>query len=292
MNYSVAYLILVLTVARPGYAQFRLDVEQLAEGETPAVDLKQDENKSNVAKPNRPRIARRFLAVNNLDEILVSDAKSTAQIIARRQRQLHTTVARLQIELQLTATQSERLLLAGLRDLASITEIADSISKQAQDESPIEDIMQQVQVMHQKLRAGFSAETSMMAKITERVLASESNGEQPSAETERTIFAYRSAMRLIVTQVDLVAPLTTEQWEAFETCIRNADLPDQMPNEMIYAFALKHLLLDDNAPKILRPNQMSHLKVMRRGVMLGSIRPHAFTKRQSVTDAFRIERTP
>ena len=278
-------VVVVMAQASRCLSQFRLDIVQVAQEMGESAPLVPASMQPDVEEP-------RIVFLGNLGGVMFADAHNEPAMLRKLNAELETTITLLEIEHQITPAQKEKLWLAGRRDLASIADDAELIRSMAidpaKDPNGIRNAFVRIQEIQQRMKGGALREDSMMSKVTRKILLAQVDANQGHEFGDREQFAYQAALKLIVAQLELVAPLGQQQRLKLLQRIKEMDRPGSLTAEMTYSTAIKELMKPTNAPDILDNEQLAVLKEMRKSIVLGRLRPHGLIKsRSAVADSLR-----
>ena len=194
-------------------------------------------------------------------------ARPRASSNARQRALSKAYVATLQIEGNLTAEQAEKLSLAGEFDSFRAARARDGGARRIiQNQGGLI-----VTNQPEKL-------PSMMTAVANRIWAKTQGMDFEKTRERRQRRSLQAALRLAITQLDQLTPLSADQLSKFDQWIKTAAASEPYTADMTYPTALALLLQPDNAPRILDKVQLQELERMRRNVTLGRFKPYAFVK--------------
>jgi hypothetical protein len=143
---------------------------------------------------------------------ITNDGTSPQQFF---QTQLEGRLARLDLTCDLTASQREKLQLAGrgdwIRFEGQMAPLRDELVGKLFDQNNLSDVHQRVQPLAQRLRKGILDEGSLFSKVMTTTLDDEQRLAYESAVAEQIRYQYRAKVKLFVATLEKSAPMLDQQ---------------------------------------------------------------------------------
>ena len=200
-----AWWIFVWTASAAAQFQFDITQQELAIG----VD-------ANVVVDEKPaQVNNGMIDVRaNVDSWLFSSHGNEANARRFLDNQLDARIAMFDGMFELSDSQTTKLQMAGSFDIVRYFAEADRIRSQfgAQvNQNDFNKVWQEVQPLRQKFQRGLLSTGSMFAKVSKNSLDEKQYREFAGLEAEKLKFAYRSTIKLVLTELEKLAPLRDEQ---------------------------------------------------------------------------------
>lgn len=222
-----------LFVALPLGAQFQLDIEQVADQAFPKVI--DDEEPAADANVNGARHG--FDIERNIDAWVFNRFGTQQGAKTHLDKQLKMTIDGIARECKLTDVQKEKLRLAGLGDMTMFFAEVEAIREEFRgenDQNKINQVWQRVQPLQQRMQTNMFGRGSILQKASAFTLNEDQLAKHRQVELERQRFAYRAAVKLLLTTIEKSAPMKSTQRQEMVELLANTPPPRLMGNYINY----------------------------------------------------------
>lgn len=235
MNRLIICSCLLVGVTAPTFAQFQLDIHQLAavSYEPEEVEVPKHQNNQQVA----------FGFQQNIDAWIFNRHQSATKARKFLSNQLKAKVAAVKESTDVSEDQLRRLSLAGTGDIArffaKVNVIRDEFKNQPQNGFNNQ-LFQKVQPLQQQMQKGLFGSDSMFAMVTKHTLDEEQRERFVQAERIRIQAVYFDSIKLTVSELEKSTPMTSDQRESLVKLLEDSK-PPSGAGQYMYYFVLYQL---------------------------------------------------
>lgn len=252
-TWSIAASIVVL-MATPTHAQFRLNIEQTAlYAYAEEVD---SERELTHEAGDAPALIR------NLDQMIFNQHRTAGNARKHFQNELRKWLDLTDAGLELTADERAKLWLAGSSDINSFFGEADEINDilaRGNQAEVMNVLWEKLQNVQQKMRKGVCSEGSMLAKVTKHMFDKDRRARSSTRSLERRKFAHAATVKLVVSEIEKTMPLTTQQRDGIIEILVKQD-PEKLVDHRTYYENALVLMNYKKIRDLLGPAQQRRLR--------------------------------
>ena len=237
------------------FAQFQLDIEQVALVSNQVEEVEE--------KNPQPQNNHNWMAAQNIDGWIFNqhgDAKTAKRYM---ENQLKAKLASLSSEFELNDNQTQKLLLAGtgdIKDFFAAVEVIRDEFKDEQDQNKINEVYQRVQPLQMKLQRGIFSGSSILAKVSIRTLDEEQRAKYEENEKKRFAAAYRSAIKMTISELEKSMPFTAVQRKEIVAILEDTPPPRNFGQYVPYYVLFQLSKEQKQVEEILGPGQAKAMK--------------------------------
>ena len=199
--------LLLLAVASTVQAQFRLDINELAE---PSQSASATQSDSDRVLKNR---IRRFADVRNIENIIFNRFESGVAAKVHFEKELEAWIDRLDAAQQLTLSERSKLWLAGSHDIQHFFSETEELATMGWDDP--RNLGNRIGELRQKLDKGICGKGSTLSKVASRIMRNKSGETDKHVVAEdRFEFSNKCAIKVAIAKIEEFVPLTSSQRRA------------------------------------------------------------------------------
>ena len=236
------FAVALATPANEVLAQFRLDINKLADGvvtEGETIQLPAFE----PARVNGVRVLRaRGVKINqNIERWMFREHGTEEATRERLHERLNLAIKSIDENTELTFEQKERLRLAGMGDIALYVAEYDKLRAEygnQQDPNAINGLLKRIQPLQKKLQVTLFGPGSIFSRVANRILEGEQKTKLEKADEQRLRYYYRALLKSTVSKTERVEPLKAIQREQIMELMDEMPLPVRADRKMAYWFAM------------------------------------------------------
>lgn len=257
----------LLTLAMPAQAQFKLDIEGVAEGAFPKLEV--------IAPPpkNKNQQGQQvFVANQNINAWLFQRHGNEAQAREFLKQQLNLAIDTIDRDVELTDEQREKLRLAGAGDVslffAEVEKIRDEFDGNAMnDPNQFNNVWQRIQPLQQRMRSSLYGPNSIFARVSDGMLEEAQRSRLSEVEQKRLRFHFETHLKNTISQAHRTRPFRTTQRQRIMKLLQDVEMPNRGTRQMTQQYALYSLSkVRSELSEIVSKEQMKALNpLLRRG---------------------------
>ena len=265
-----ATLALLLMFVVPAQAQFKLDIEGVAQGAFPELEV--------VAAPpqNNNQLGQRVFAANqNINAWLFQRHGNEKQARAFLNQQLSLAIDTVDRDVELNEEQQEKLKLAGAGDVAlffaEVEKVRAEFDGEAMnDPNQFNNVWQRVQPLQQRMRASLFGAGSIFARVADGMLGDSQREKLRKVEQKRLRFHFETHLKNTISKAQRTRPLRANQRQEIMELLQDVELPSRGTRQMTLQYAQYSLSkIRPALTEILGKEQLKALDpVLRRGARM------------------------
>ena len=230
---GLVFLALVL----PARAQFKLDIEGVADSAFPKLEViapppQQDNQRGNAV----------FAANQNINAWLFQRHGNEKRAREFLDQQLTLAIFSIDRDVKLNEEQREKLKLAGAGDIAlffaEVEKIRDEFDDQAMnDGNQINNVWRRIQPLQQRMRASLFGANSVFARVSDGMLEKGQREKLREVEQQRLRFHFETYLKNTISQAQRTRPLRADQRREIMELLQDVELPSRGTRQLTQQYA-------------------------------------------------------